>query len=264
MLRMELADQPFNKAERNRQLQEALADRSHGSVEYKHQNISAVLIEMGYPYVQGYKPMGNYQDLLRDVVAEKLAGDPSLPALVKGAVDLGVETPPSVDDLMAILVDPPKREEKPSRVKDKPHQSPRVPTTTNFLERESRNRSLGRAGEELVLRYEHERLWRAGQSKLAERIEHVSITRGDGLGYDIESFEESGKPRLIEVKTTRFGSMTPFFASKNEVTVSAKREGEYCLYRVYDFRDRPRLFVLPGALRSNFDLEPIELRACIR
>jgi hypothetical protein len=64
MLGLDLADQPFNKAERNRTLREQLNARSKGSVEFKHQNISAVLLEMGLPYLDGYKPARNYQKRL--------------------------------------------------------------------------------------------------------------------------------------------------------------------------------------------------------
>jgi hypothetical protein len=94
----------------------------------------------------------------------------------------------------------------------------------NYLELEARNRSLGRAGEELVLEFEHQRLLRAGKRQLADRIEQVARTQGDGLGFEIHSFELDGRDRLIEVKTTRFGALTPFFASRNEVEVSDERQ----------------------------------------
>lgn len=35
--------------------------RSSGSIEYKYQNISAVLEVLGLPWISGYKPMKNYQ-----------------------------------------------------------------------------------------------------------------------------------------------------------------------------------------------------------
>jgi hypothetical protein len=131
----------------------------------------------------------------------------------------------------------------------------------NYLEIEARNRSLGRAGEDLVLRFEHERLWRAGKRNLADRIEHVARTKGDHLGYDIQSFEIDGNDRLIEVKTTRFGAMTPFFTSRNEVEVSAQHQIHYQLYRVFSFRERPRLFTLAGSLQSSCRLEPVSYSA---
>src|SRR6184192_2167961 len=78
MLAKELRGEPFNKAEHNRVLQRMLDKRSRGSVERKHQNISAILIEAGFPYIDGYKPLGNYQELLQSVVRERLAGAATL------------------------------------------------------------------------------------------------------------------------------------------------------------------------------------------
>src|SRR5437868_10598947 len=72
MLALELRGEPFNKAEHNRNLARVLNGRTRGSIERKHQNISAVLIELGYPYIDGYKPLSNYQELLKDVVDERL------------------------------------------------------------------------------------------------------------------------------------------------------------------------------------------------
>ena len=109
--------------------------------------------------------------------------------------------------------------------------------------------------------FEHERLWRAGERSLAERIEHVARTQGDGLGYDIRSFEVGGRERLIEVKTTRFGAHTPFFASRNEVEFSDERREEYQLYRLFGFRAEPRLFTLAGSLRGSCQLEPFNYSA---
>src|SRR5712691_10570655 len=82
MLSKELRGQSFNKAEHNRGLQQLLPKRTRGSVERKHQNISAVLLELGYPYIDGYKPLGNYQGLLREVVEERLTKSAALNEVV--------------------------------------------------------------------------------------------------------------------------------------------------------------------------------------
>ncbi len=126
---------------------------------------------------------------------------------------------------------------------------------------EARNGALGLAGEQLVLRYERERLSGAGQSRLAGKIVHVSATESDSLGFDILSYDVDGRERLIEVKTTRFGSLTPFFASRNEVEVSDRRPNDYQLYRLFKFSEQPKLFVLPGALRHSCRLDPISYSA---
>lgn len=61
MLTLELAGQSFNKTEQRRQLQAKLSGRSDGSIEFKHCNISAVLVHLGLPYIRGYQPRSNYQ-----------------------------------------------------------------------------------------------------------------------------------------------------------------------------------------------------------
>jgi hypothetical protein len=80
----------------------------------------------------------------------------------------------------------------------------------NYLAREAVNQSLGAAGEEFVVRYELARLLAARADCLASKIERVAVTSGDSAGFDALSIEESGKERLIEVKTSRYGCETPF------------------------------------------------------
>ena len=111
------------------------------------------------------------------------------------------------------------------------------------------------------MRYEQERLSRAGQERLAGKIIHISAAEGDSRGFDILSYEINGRERLIEVKTTRFGALTPFFASRNEVEVSDRRKEEYQLYRVFKFSDRPKFFLLPGSMKQTCQLDPLSFAA---
>jgi Domain of unknown function (DUF3883) len=257
MLAKELRDEPFNKSEHNRNLQKLLNERSKGAIEFKYQNISAVLIELGYPYVDGYKPLANYQGLLRDIIEERLVGAATLNQAAASAVQKAVIKPPHIDDVLSILVAPPAQEPEKRVLNDKPS-SIRKPVRRNYLEIESRNRSLGQAGEKLVVEFEQQRLWRAGKKDLSNRIEHVADSQGDHLGFDILSFELDGRERLIEVKTTRFGAMTPFFASRNEVGVSESRNEHYQLYRLFNFERQQKMFTLVGSLRETCKLEPIQ------
>jgi len=93
MLEAELAGTPFDKTEHRRQLLPMLDARSEGSIEFKHQNISAVLIALGFPYISGYKPRSNYQRLLYEVVSARLASNQGLVALVEADVDRPVAVP---------------------------------------------------------------------------------------------------------------------------------------------------------------------------
>ncbi|MHB1312881.1 MAG: protein NO VEIN domain-containing protein [Gemmatimonadaceae bacterium] len=260
MLVDELSGRPVNKAQHNRLLQKVLPARSRGSIEFKHANISAVLVELGFRYVDGYKPRPNVQDLLRDVVTTRLALRPDLAKLMSVAADAPEPLSASREIPHLELVSAPEIDRAARKVS---YKRPRRPSAShpNYLAREAQNATLGRAGELAVLAYEHERLWKAGKKTLAERIDHVARSQGDGLGYDISSFDTSGEPRLIEVKTTRGGVLIPFFASRNEVDVSAAEHERYHLYRVFGFGRQPRLFTLQGSLLETCILDPIQFRA---
>lgn len=115
-----------------------------------------------------------------------------------------------------------------------------------------------------MLNFEHARLLSLGKDVLAARIEHTSRVRGDGEGYDILSFEESGREWLVEVKTTKYGRETPFFVSSNEVAVSESHAAEYHLYRLFGFRLAPHLFTVRGTLQSTCWLSASSYLAIVR
>jgi hypothetical protein len=256
MLTMELAGQTYNKAEHRRRLAAKLNGRSEGSIEFKHCNISAVMIELGFPYVRGYQPRGNYQTLLIEVTSQQLLLHPLLDQTALAAVQQPAASPQHID-FGTLRAEAPLRQEKAS--------SPLPPSfrasRRDYLEREAKNRSLGAAGEDFAVRYERWRLTANGKDDLASQIEHVSNTRGDGLGFDILSFNLDGTERFIEVKTTTFGRDTPFFLTETELARS-KGEGEnYHLYRLFEFRQRPRIFELAGALDTHCFLDPTTYKA---
>src|SRR5512139_580798 len=259
MLRLELAGQPYNKAAHNRALLQQLDRRTRGAVELKHQNISAILLEQGFAYIPGYKPMGNYQQLLSDVVLVQIERDASLDELVLQAVERSAVIP-DVDSLRGVLVEPPRvnRRVAESRKNGFPV---RRAAKRDYLQIESRNRSIGLAGEQFIAEFEARRLHAAGRRALADRVEHVSRTRGDGLGYDVLSFEVSGEERFVEVKTTDFGAATPFYVSRNEVALSEEQGRQFVLARVHEFRSAPKFFELKGAIRKNLLLDAVSFVA---
>ena len=75
MLKVDLAGQPYSKANQNRQLASRIA-RGRGSIEFKHQNISAVLRGLGEVWILGYKPAMNFQMSLVDAVLRWLSSHP--------------------------------------------------------------------------------------------------------------------------------------------------------------------------------------------
>lgn len=262
MLGDELAGLRVNKSEHNERLRRLLRNRSKGSVEFKHANISASLTLHGYPYINGYKPRFNFQALLEQVVLEYLdVHRDFFDALSAGPV-LNPTTSP---DPRGIEV---------GRLVEAPPDSMRIPQTVwsptarltrfDFVSRDAANRDLGRRGEEFVVEFERRRLHDGGQRELAKRIEWTAQSRGDGAGYDVQSFNPDGTSRLIEVKTTGLGKYFPFNVTMNEVRCSEARPREFHLYRVFNFGPDARMYMLPGALSHSCHLDPTQYRAFVQ
>jgi hypothetical protein len=257
MLALELSGQSFNKAEHRRRLGALLENRSEGSIEFKHCNISAAMIDLGFPYLVGYKPRSNYQALLAETVAAQIGAKPLMDEVALAAVQQPAVTP-AMDDFANVKLDAPQMQLRAAE----PAAAPLLRAVKrDYLEREALNQSLGLAGEEFVVQYEHWRLIGLGEPQLADRVEHVSRSRGDGLGFDVLSFERDGQERFIEVKTTSFGRATPFFVSRGELFLSRSAKSQFHLYRLFEFRKAPRLFDLTGSLEQHCLLDPVTYRA---
>lgn len=261
MLEMELAGVPFVKAEYNRAVQE-MTGRGRRAVEDKFMNLSAILVGQGFAYIDGYKPLPNYQLDLADVVIDRLTTSQELAELMRRAVEAPAAPAPAREDLLGRLVDPPSSHDGDrSRISEREPRAVPARLGVNWLEVESRNRSLGASGEEFVLEYERARLRNVGKASLSDRVEHVSRSQGDGLGFDVRSFERNGTDRLIEVKTTAFGKETPFFLSRNEVAVSDRHQDRYHLYRLFKFREDPRMYAIRGAMAKVCEMDPVQYLA---
>ncbi|WP_240339362.1 DUF3883 domain-containing protein [Marinobacter sp. BW6] len=259
MLEKHLVGAAYSKAAHRRALQPRLNSRSEGSIEYKHQNVSAVFLELGLPYIPGYKPAFNYQQQLKQVVLSYLAGHQKVVDDVNLVADKVAEEPDHSDRAWDSVFDP----EPPERI---PHVAENRPSylakRIDFSERERRNRQLGERAEEFVLRLEKQRLTAQGRPDLAADVEWSSKERGDGLGFDIRSFDSTGdQERFLEVKATNSGKYLPFFISENERAFSNDYSDAFRLYRVYEFTTAPRFFILPGAIEQHVHLLPQNYRA---
>jgi hypothetical protein len=258
MLRLELSGVPYVKAEYNERLRRLLDNRSKASVEYKFQNISAVLVNHAQVYVRGYLPAQNYQRALETSVLEWLTGRDDLVEAVNASPILDPPAPRTTPSFGDVLTDAPE----PGRAPRAPVQN--APTKIDFVRRDAENRALGLRGEEFVFELGRRRLHDdERRPDLAGRVRWRARDDGDGLGYDISSFERTGGDRLIEVKTTGSGKYFPFALTRNELACSQRNAEVYRLYRLYEFGDRPRLYVLAGALDQACTLTPTQYRASV-
>lgn len=259
MLMQELSGQTYSKAAHRRSLLPKLRGRSEASVELKHQNISAVLIGLRAPWILGFKPRHNYQHALFEAVVLRLASDREFDAAATAAVDQPAVVPgaASFSNLMV-----PVPASSVARNPEPPAYSRRdVGVHRDYFALEARNRSLGLAGEQYVVEYERHRLREIGAKKYIDRVEHVAETRGDGLGYDVLSYESDGRERLIEVKTTTYGREAPFYVSRNELALSKAEPGSFRLFRLFEFRRQPHMFEIAGPMDARCRLDAVSYMA---
>jgi hypothetical protein len=250
MLAADLSGRPYVKSRHSEALM-ARIGRTHRSVEFKHQNISAVLDELGMPWIPGYKPKRNYQNAIFGAIDRYLTEHPAIlepvpasPAVPPLPAEIFVATP-----TLAAAVEP------------IPEPLRRLVRKFDPVERDHRNRSLGKAGEEFVVHLERRQLTGADRSDLARKVRWVAAEDGDGAGYDVLSFDLTGRERLLEVKTTNGSARTPFFLSRNERDLAAERPEDWRIYRVHLFAKEPRIFTIAPPLENAVNLRPETWRA---
>ncbi|MGO4199981.1 DUF3883 domain-containing protein [Rhizobium sp. YAF28] len=254
MLADDLAGRPYNKAEHNRQLQ-ARIGRTRTSIEFKHQNISAVLKGLGENWINGYKPAFNFQMSLVDAVVRWFSQNDGWLRLALGGQALS-----GLREQTALWVGPPptlSNEAPPQELE----QMQFIARKFDVAGRDERNRSLGRAGEERVLAHERAMLTSAGRDDLARKIRWISEEDGDGAGFDIASFEPDGRSRRIEVKTTNGWERTPFHISRNELSAAEEWRSEWCLFRLWNFSRDAKAFELRPPLEAHVSLTAMSFQA---
>lgn len=257
MLEKELDGIEYSKADHRRNLKPLLNNRSDGSVEFKHQNISAVMYRLGLPNIKGYKSRGNYQGLLEQKVIAYIAAQRTIlePKFIQFAQSVNVNVAYANYELIEEA--PPELQEQLVSEPAIPYE--RRPIKINYLEREQRNLSLGQNGEQLVIKYEQQRLIQSGKDSLADKIEWIA-EYDDGAGFDILSKNDNGSDRYIEVKTTKLAKETPIFFTKTEYEFSINKKDDYHLYRVFNFSETSRLFIVNGSFDQFCSKEAVQYK----
>lgn len=239
------------------------------AVRLKLHHISSILVNSDLPYLEYFKPIPraeidlidwNETKVLKNILLDKF-NEPLFVELlttisdrteyeITVSTDTQIETPPE-DDVFEHL----KNIEQPSL---------RIRTKINYVEREIRNTKLGEAGENWVMNFEKQRLISIGKEYLASQIVWASKEIGDGLGFDIISFNSSGDKIYIEVKTTCLGKYSAFYLTQKEVETSLKLKSNFIIYRVFDFNKETKLFTVDSSLEDSLDLIPTTFRATVK
>ena len=255
MLRSELVGEFYNKTLHRHSLLPLLNNRSESSIEFKHQNISAVLVRLGQPYIRGYLPRYNYQKMLEDKVLDYLIGNRDIEENFKVFSEKEVAAPVNISFDTLVVDGPVIGELNEAYI---PYR--KNPFKVNYLEREQNNRKLGMKGEELVLDFEKWELRRIKKEKLADSVRWIAKEEGDGAGFDILSKYSNGKDKYIEVKTTKLSKEAPFYFTQNELLFSKDHSNDYHLFRLFNFEKGTKMFTKTGSLNFICNSVPVVYR----
>ena len=260
MLLQDLKGEKYNKTSHREKLKPQLNNRTDGSIEFKHQNISAALIDLDYPYIDGYKPRFNYQNELFQVISKKTEEiDFDLPNIIDNNLN---KTKKSSKDLTPILTEV----QPPTTINRKINPYEKIEfgrnNKKNYALIENNNKNLGRRGEELVLEFEKQRVTKLKLD--VSKVQWISEIKGDDEGYDILSLNDDGSARYIEVKTTTQGIDFHFFISGREVEFSRRNKDNYFIYRVFNLNKSPNFYTQKGYVIDSFELIPTEFKASLK
>lgn len=126
----------------------------------------------------------------------------------------------------------------------------------DFSKIQKAKNKTGKIGELIVL----DLLKKEANDNNLKAPEHVSVTKGDGLGYDILAYDSSNSEIHIEVKTSTGKYADGFDISDNEVLASQLKDVNYKIYRIYDLDPKScecKLKIYKGPItKDNYKLVP--------
>lgn len=150
---------------------------------------------------------------------------------------------------------PPPRSEFPRNL----HPLKKVGRKTDYIGKAKNQQDIGYAGEIFAIKVLSNSLVEKGLKSLADKINHVSKSIGDGLGYDILTYDEQGNDIFVEVKTTTMGINSPFYMSASERQFASSHSNNFVLFRIYDFNLKSGIgdyYIINSNIDEEFEFEP--------
>ncbi len=199
----------------------------------------------------------NYDTVIKRVLADEtdhlISADEAIEQ-IKEIIDPYDDIPFGYNRSLKLVEPYSERDNKFSRIT-----SPKL-SKIDYAKKAARDAETGLLGEELVMKYEKDRLAELGLEDYAEKVKWVS-KESDSYGYDILSYTiaKNGKVKklYIEVKTTTSRVDTEFYVSRNEVSKSVEFSDNYAIYRLYAVKSAtPHFYKAFGKIEDNFILDP--------
>jgi len=182
--------------------------------------MSAVLLHRGLSYIDGYKPLENYRQMLAVEIQAYLAAEPSVAMTLAGAPRLRpycLETDWDSAGVRSLHENRPN----PHRQAEKGAALLNDGTLPNIARMQASDVTLQCLGMQFAMHVERRTLADSARRDLADRVRIVSPRGGNGAPHDLASFRaEDGEEVLISVKTTALGKYFPFFVTHSYVSLS--------------------------------------------
>lgn len=244
-------------------------NKSSKAVRLKLHHISSILVNSDLPYLEYFKPIPRAEiDLIdwneTNILKRILVDEFNKPDFVKLLSALSSKENYTTEVESTAVIESPPEEDVFEHDVDNAEQSLRIRPKINYIEREIRNTKLGEAGEAWVINFEKQRLSSLGLNEMAEQVVWASKSIGDGLGYDLVSFDSNGDKIFIEVKTTCLGKYSAFYLTQKEISTSTKLKNRFFIYRVFDFDKEPKLYTINSNLEESLDLVATTFRATVK
>ena len=223
-----LAGKPVDRSAHDRSVR-FVTGKADMPILWKQGEISAVLSLIGLPILRGQPPRWSYDTPLLEAVEDQLAAKPAL---------LAAAVRPNA--LFAAPSAVPLIEAAPPRPMPMDAQMVRVIQRFDMSTREAEDRFLRGLGVASVVAHEARRLSDRGRPDLAARVRPAR--EGDPDGCDVIAFGQDESPRLIVVKTTLSGDVSPFGLTHAEFALSESHPEAFRIRRVYDLLGEARFY----------------------
>ena len=151
------------------------------------------------------------------------------------------------------------------RSKKNNEEKPAQPRKIDFEKINKEKKKIGDFCEEMVLCKEKERMIQEGRPDLVDEIIWMPKQKGDGAGYDIESFRKFGENYekiYIEVKGTNKSQVDHFYVTINELKASWEYKDKYFICQITNAKkNNPKIKFTQGEIDKNFKLDAIQYEA---
>ena len=223
-----LAGKPVDRGAHDRTVR-FVTGKSDMPIMFKQGEISAVLSLIGLPILRDQPPRWSYDTALLEAVEEQLAAKPALLSAAVRPASL-FTAPPAV----------PLVEAAPPRPMPMDERLVRVIQRFDMGGREADDRFLKGLGVASVVAHEARRLAERGRPDLAAKVRAANA--GDPDGCDVIAFGLDETPRLIVVKATLSGEVSPFGLTRAEFELAEARPEAFRIRRVYDLLGEARFY----------------------